>query len=74
MSPPSHPLTELPAWNVTSCCFGGPELTDLYVTSAGQHLSGKAPLAHDGAVFLLGGHGTRGLPQKPYVLSMPQKQ
>jgi len=29
----------LPAKNVTSCCFGGPDLTDLYVTTARQGLS-----------------------------------
>ena len=25
---------DIPAWNVTSCVFGGPSRTDLYVTSA----------------------------------------
>jgi sugar lactone lactonase YvrE len=29
----------LPAWNVSSCAFGGPHLTDLYITSARKGMS-----------------------------------
>jgi sugar lactone lactonase YvrE len=29
----------LPAWNVSSCAFGGPDLTDLYITSARKGMS-----------------------------------
>jgi sugar lactone lactonase YvrE len=29
----------LPAWNISSCAFGGPDLTDLYITSARKGMS-----------------------------------
>jgi sugar lactone lactonase YvrE len=31
----------IPAFNVSSCCFGGPDLTDLYVTSARKGMDTK---------------------------------
>ena len=31
----------LPAWNVSSCAFGGPDLTDLYITTARKGMSTK---------------------------------
>ena len=31
----------LPAWNVTACVFGGPGLTDLYITTARKGLSAE---------------------------------
>jgi sugar lactone lactonase YvrE len=58
---------ELPVSRVTSCCFGGPELRDLYITTAWQHMDGREraaePLA--GCIF----HcrpGTAGLPTRSY--------
>ena len=42
---------ELPALRPTGCCFGGPELTDLYVTSARADLT--APGDADGALLVL---------------------
>ncbi len=46
----------LPVTQVTSCAFGGPDLTDLYVTSAAYRLSAeqlkKEP--HAGATFVCG--------------------
>ena len=54
-------VVELPVSQVTSCCFGGVELDELYITSAAQTLSPERrelePLA--GAVFRLrpGVHG-----------------
>jgi sugar lactone lactonase YvrE len=45
----------LPAWNVSSCAFGGPDLTDLYITSARKDMSpeqlAKYPLT--GGLFRL---------------------
>lgn len=59
---------ELPATNVTCCAFGGPALTDLYITSARQQLSpaqlAEQPLA--GALFV---HrpGVAGLPTDSFA-------
>lgn len=54
---------ELPASHITSCTFGGPDLQDLYVTSAREGLA-EADLAaqpHAGALFRCG-PGTVGRP------------
>jgi sugar lactone lactonase YvrE len=53
---------ELPATNVTSCCFGDPDLGTLYVTSAARGVPDE-PLA--GFVFA---HrpGVAGLPATPF--------
>ena len=48
-------VIEFPAGQVTSCCFGGPDLEDLYVTSAKSGLS-TAELAadpHAGDLFVV---------------------
>jgi sugar lactone lactonase YvrE len=42
-------VIEFPVSLVTSCAFGGPDLDDLYVTSAAHMLSGFEPLA--GSLF-----------------------
>jgi sugar lactone lactonase YvrE len=54
---------ELPARNVTSCCFGGADLSTLYVTTAARGADGE-PLA--GAVFARR-PGVRGLPAPPFA-------
>jgi len=59
---------EVPVEAVTSCCFGGPELTDLYITSASRDLDAEGkrqqPLA--GSVFRA--HvGTAGLPTQAFA-------
>jgi sugar lactone lactonase YvrE len=58
----------LPVSRVTSCAFGGSDLTDLYVTTARNGLSAAAlrdePLA--GGLFRLR-PGVRGLPQEPFA-------
>ena len=52
---------EFPARKLTSVMFGGPELSDLYVTSAGgDDREAEGPAA--GALFRLA-TGTRGLPE-----------
>lgn len=50
----------LPAQRPTACCFGGPDLTDLYVTSARDGLA--EPADADGSVLVLpnASTGTRG--------------
>jgi sugar lactone lactonase YvrE len=54
----------LPVSRVTSCCFGGGNLEDLYITSARTDLSNdqltKQPLA--GSLFVIRNIGFRGLP------------
>ena len=42
---------ELPAEQPSSCCFGGPDLKTLYITSARQELKGLTPDALDGSLF-----------------------
>jgi sugar lactone lactonase YvrE len=54
---------DIPASNVTSCCFGGPGLDVLYVTSAARDAHDQ-PLA--GAVFSFQ-PGVRGLPSTPFA-------
>ncbi len=53
---------DVPVRRPTSCAFGGPELTDLYVTSSS--LDDAHPLA--GSVLVLPDAG-RGLPQPPFA-------
>lgn len=59
---------ELPATNVTCCCFGGRDLDTLYITTATQRLSPQAlaqqPLA--GSLFALR-PGARGLPESRFA-------
>jgi sugar lactone lactonase YvrE len=54
---------ELPARNVTSCCFGDPDMATLYVTTAARGADGE-PLA--GAVFACR-PGVRGLAATPFA-------
>jgi sugar lactone lactonase YvrE len=55
---------QMPVSKVTSCIFGGPELKDLFITSARKGLSEEAlkeqPLA--GALFVIRNCGYQGLP------------
>ena len=55
---------ELPVENVSCCTFGGPELNDLYITTASKGMSDEAlqqqPLA--GSLFVLKDCGYKGLP------------
>jgi sugar lactone lactonase YvrE len=61
-------VINLPVPRPTSCAFGGPDLTTLYITSARIRLSAgqlaEAPLS--GSVFALQS-GIRGLPEMPYA-------
>jgi sugar lactone lactonase YvrE len=46
---------EVPSPQVTSCCFGGPEMKTLYITSARRGLSEEilAQYPHAGSLFVL---------------------
>jgi sugar lactone lactonase YvrE len=69
-SPAGAQLGEVlfPVSQVSSCAFGGPELTDLYVTSAANNLDaeqlGKEPLA--GATFVCS-PGATGMPASMFA-------
>ncbi|XP_041834791.1 regucalcin [Melanotaenia boesemani] len=58
----------LPATKTTSCCFGGTDYSDLYVTSAclglDQSESGQQPLA--GNIFRVKGLGVKGRPSHSF--------
>ncbi|KAM7365888.1 hypothetical protein PAMP_016779 [Pampus punctatissimus] len=58
----------LPVTKTTSCCFGGPDYTDLYVTSASLGLNQSEqrwqPLA--GATFRVTGLGVKGRPSNSF--------
>ena len=58
----------LPALNVTSCCFGGPQLSDLYVTSASNQMTPQQlkEYPHSGALFRLAS-GVQGTPSVAYA-------
>ncbi|XP_029923843.1 regucalcin [Myripristis murdjan] len=59
----------LPVMKTTSCCFGGPDYSDLYVTSASlgldQSESRQQPLA--GATFRVTGLGVKGRPSNSFA-------
>ncbi|GAA2897896.1 SMP-30/gluconolactonase/LRE family protein [Streptomyces mexicanus] len=57
-------VIELPVPRPTACAFGGPDLTDLYVTTARTGLSAPHPLA--GSVLVVPGAG-RGVPQPAFA-------
>ncbi|MGW7405583.1 SMP-30/gluconolactonase/LRE family protein [Streptomyces sp. NPDC054833] len=57
-------VIELPTPRVTACAFGGPELTDLYITTARVGLTAPHPVA--GSLLVVPGAG-RGLPQPAFA-------
>lgn len=61
-------IVTLPTAKPTSCCFGGPDLDELYVTSLSVELSDAEHAAdpHAGGVFMLK-PGVRGLPTVPFA-------
>lgn len=60
----------MPVANISSCTFGGKELSDLYITTAGKGLEEedkkKQPLA--GALFVVRNIGYRGLPANRFKI------
>ncbi|MFD5946906.1 SMP-30/gluconolactonase/LRE family protein [Streptomyces collinus] len=57
-------VIELPVPLVTACAFGGPDLTDLYITTARTGLTGPPALA--GSLFVVPGAG-KGLAQPAFA-------
>ncbi|MFI8945446.1 SMP-30/gluconolactonase/LRE family protein [Streptomyces sp. NPDC053750] len=57
-------VVDLPVPRVTACAFGGPDLTDLYVTTARVGLTAPHPLA--GSLLVVPDAG-RGLPQPAFA-------
>jgi sugar lactone lactonase YvrE len=55
---------KVPTAHVSSCTFGGPELSDLYITTAKEHLSEEERKAqpHAGDIFLVRNVGWKGVP------------
>ncbi|XP_060119623.1 regucalcin-like [Heteronotia binoei] len=62
-------MIKLPVDQTTSCCFGGPDYSELYVTSASQGMDAAAwsrePQA--GNVFKITGLGVKGVPSYSYA-------
>ncbi|XP_034411270.1 regucalcin [Cyclopterus lumpus] len=58
----------LPVMKTTSCCFGGPDYSDLYVTSAslGLDQSGKRQQPLSGGTFKVTGLGVKGRPSNSF--------
>ncbi|MEU6536669.1 SMP-30/gluconolactonase/LRE family protein [Streptomyces sp. NPDC047000] len=54
----------LPVPRVTACAFGGPALTDLYITTARVGLTAPHPMAGS---LLVVPHAAKGLPQPPFT-------
>ncbi|MDT0612067.1 SMP-30/gluconolactonase/LRE family protein [Streptomyces lancefieldiae] len=54
----------LPVPRITACAFGGPDLTDLYITTARVGLTAPPPLA--GSVLVVPGAG-KGVAQPPFA-------
>ncbi|MEV0633936.1 SMP-30/gluconolactonase/LRE family protein [Streptomyces sp. NPDC050619] len=57
-------VIELPVPRVTACAFGGPDLTDLYITTARTGLTAPHPVA--GSLLVVPGAG-KGLAQPPFA-------
>ena len=57
-------IVDLPVPQVSSCAFGGPELTDLYISTSWEHLD-RADAGAAGALFRVR-PGVTGLPTLPY--------
>ena len=61
-------LVEMPVKNVTSVTFGGPHLDRLYVTSMARVINGVSPAEPEaGAVFVVSGLGTSGVPERRFA-------
>jgi len=62
-------VVAIPAPQVTSACFGGPDLDILYVTSAaiGMDDEGLAAYPDAGGLFAVTGLGIRGRPTRRFA-------
>lgn len=62
-------IIEFPrCWNITSCIFGGPEMSDLYVTTAASATSGDDDALHPegGDLYVIKGLGVVGVERGRY--------
>ena len=60
---------EIPgARRITSCCFGGPNLDELYVTSCADGFTDEdyAEQPNAGSLFKITGLGVRGVPSEKF--------
>jgi sugar lactone lactonase YvrE len=57
---------KVPALQVTSCCFGGKDLTDLYITTAARDMDTANSNMQDGRTFLVSHTGHRPAPVYTY--------
>jgi gluconolactonase len=61
---------QMPAQQVTSVAFGGPNLDELYVTSASFQYKGRTPPPpENGALYRITGTGSKGLPANNFKLN-----
>ncbi|XP_063809142.1 protein Jade-3-like isoform X2 [Pseudophryne corroboree] len=60
---------KLPVDKTTSCCFGGKDYTDMYVTSAsdGMDKEWEARQPQSGGIFKITGLGVKGIPQNEFA-------
>ncbi|XP_017557675.1 regucalcin-like isoform X2 [Pygocentrus nattereri] len=60
---------KLPVARTTSCCFGGKDYTDLYVTSAykGMDEEARAQQPQAGCIFKVSGLGVKGIPPNSFA-------
>jgi sugar lactone lactonase YvrE len=56
---------DVPASQTSSCCFGGSDLRDLYITTAWQHLPPEQREPHAGSLFRCR-PGVAGQPTRAY--------
>ncbi|KAB7494060.1 Regucalcin [Armadillidium nasatum] len=63
-------ILHMPVRNITSCCWGGPDYSTLFVTSAGMGHEKETELYPDtGKIFTVTGLGVKGLPPKKYKIN-----
>ncbi|XP_065757040.1 regucalcin isoform X2 [Phocoena phocoena] len=60
---------KLPVVKITSCCFGGKDYSEMYVTSArdGMDPEGLLQQPEAGGIFKITGLGVKGIPPYPYA-------
>ena len=61
-------IIKLPTAHISSVAFGGPTLSDIYITTAKEFMTPADLVAqpHAGDIFMVKGSPFRGLPAQPY--------
>lgn len=63
-------IIDMPSRNITSCCWGGPDYSILFVTSAGRDCQNEIGAFPDtGKTFAVTGLNVKGLPPKKYKIN-----